>query len=81
MHAQTTDARRPNHVSGHADYLMPAPPNITYTCLSGACALCKCMSVHRRSQDFVWGGGALFLTKKCNDLFLVISLSLTWSYV
>ena len=23
-------ARRPNHVSGHADYLMPAPANITY---------------------------------------------------
>ena len=29
-------------------------------------------SFHRRSQDFVWG--ALFLTKKADDLFLVVAL-------
>ena len=33
--------------------------------------LIECL--HRRSQDFVWGG-ALFLTKKVDDLFLVVAL-------
>ena len=31
-----------------------------------------CILSHRRSQDFVWGG-ARFLAKKVDDLFLVVA--------
>ena len=33
----------------------------------------KMFKGHRRSQDFVLGGGAHFLAKKVDDLFLVVA--------
>ena len=30
---------------------------------------------HRCSQDLLWGGGHFLLDQKCDDLFLVITLS------